>query len=334
MEKIKTAVVGVGMFGDTHARTFKESATAELVWVCDLNEARAKEAADKYGCKYTTHLEDIANDPGVRVVGIATPDFAHRDASLLMIDAGKDLLIEKPLATTIEDAEAITNAAKKRGIRMMTDFQNRWNPTFVQAKMALESGELGFPVSAYTCLSNSIQINEWLSWTAKSGPQWFLGPHIVDLVRWLFGQEAKKVFAVGRREILKGIGFDTYDAYQAQIIFEDAFATVESSWIVPPTWPGLDFRMEMQTSKGKLRLEPTAPGFTISTNTQFKWPFIGGRQDAYGKMFGFFREPILHFIDCVREDAPCLVDIEDGLKVTKIICAIEESIQTGQVVDI
>ena len=55
MTRVKTAVVGVGIFGDTHARAFKESEIADLVWVCDLDEAKAKRAAEKYGCKFTTH---------------------------------------------------------------------------------------------------------------------------------------------------------------------------------------------------------------------------------------------------------------------------------------
>ncbi|MCJ7700804.1 MAG: Gfo/Idh/MocA family oxidoreductase, partial [Anaerolineales bacterium] len=203
MEKIKTAVIGVGAFGDTHARTYHESEKADLVFVCDLDEERAKEAARKYNCSYTTDISVVANDKSIQVVSIATPDFAHLEPCLLMIDAGKHLIIEKPLATNLEEAQIITNKATEKGIRFMTDFQNRWNPYLIHAKQMIENGNMGVPVSAYARLSNSIMITEWLSWADKSGPQWFLGPHILDLVRWLFGQEVKKVFATGSRGILK-----------------------------------------------------------------------------------------------------------------------------------
>lgn len=333
MEKIRTAVVGVGMFGDTHARTFFECEFAELVWVCDIDEERAKSAAEKYGCRYTTDPNDIANDRSVQVVGIATPDFAHLEPSLIMIEAGKHLIVEKPLATTLEEAEQITRAAKEKGIRLMTDFQNRWNPPFIHAKQVIESGEVGKPVSAYIRLANSIKINEWLSWTAKSGPQWFLFPHTVDMIRWLFQQEATKVFATGRRKTLKSQGIDTYDAIQAQVIFEDAFATFETAWILPPSWPGLDFRMDFLGENGKIMVEPTYQNIAVGGNT-FSWPFISGRQDAFGHMFGFFREPLLHFLDCIRKDLPCLIDADDGLEVTRIIVAIEKSLSTGEIVEI
>jgi predicted dehydrogenase len=334
MEKIRTAVIGTGTFGEVHVRTYAESAGADLVCVCDLNEERAKEMAARYGCDYTTDSQEIARDASIQVVSVATPDFAHREPCLQMIEAGKDLLVEKPLATTVEDAEAITNAAKQKGIRFMTDFQNRWNPPFIHAKQQIEGGEMGAPVSGYIRLANHIRITDWLSWAGKSGPQWFLGPHIVDLVRWLFDQEAVKVFASAQRQILAGKGVDTYDAIQALVMFENAFATVDTAWIVPMSWPRLDFRMDFLGTKGKLEIEPTGRSIGVGTHERFSTPFISGRQIFDDKLLGFFREPILHFLDCVRSDKPCLVDVDDGLMVTRIIVAIEKSIETGAIVEI
>jgi len=333
MEKLRTAVIGVGMFGDTHAKTYYLSEKTDLAIVCDINAERAKETANKYNCKYTTDYLEIAKDPLIDIVSIVTPDFAHLDPCLAMIEFGKDIIVEKPLATNVEEAKKITVAAKEKGVRLMTDFQNRWNPPVIEAKQRIESGDMGDPVSAYLRLSNHILITEWLSWTAKSGPQWFLFPHIVDLIRWLFGQEVKRVFATGKKGILAKQGVDTYDSIQAQLIFDDSFATVDTSWIIPPSWPGLDFYIDILGSKGKMILEPTKGNLHVSEQ-KFSWPFFAGRQDAFGTMFGFFREPILHFVDCVLENKDCLVGIDDGLIVTKIIAAIEESIGTGAVVEV
>lgn len=332
-DRIRTAVLGVGAFGEVHARTYHESEVADLVCVCDLNADRAKEIAAKYRCEYTTNSQEIADDNSIQVVSVATPDFAHREPCLQMIEAGKHILVEKPLATTVEDAEAISRAAVQKGVRLMTDFQNRWNPPFVHAKQVLDSGQLGYPVSAYIRLSNHITVSDRISWSAKSGPQWFLGPHVVDLIRWLFGQEARRVFASGRREILKARGVDTYDAIHAQVVFDDAFATIEVAWIIPPSWPGLDFRMDFLGSKGKIEVEPTHQCVAVG-GERFHWPFILGQQVAYDRLYGFFREPIIHFLDCIRHDKPFLVEAGDGLMVTRIIVAIERSLQSGKVVEI
>lgn len=334
MEKIKVAVIGAGVFGDTHCRTYSENPTIDLICVCDQDKKRAKQAAQKYSCSYTTDPQDIANDPSINIVSVVTPDFAHRDVSLMIIEAGKNLIVEKPLATNVEDAQAITDAAISKGVKFMTDFQNRWNPPFIQAKQNLKSGEFGEPVSAYIRLANSIMITEWLSWSAKSGPQWFLGSHIVDLVCWLYGEKPIKVFATGKRKVLKSQGLDVYDAIQAQLIFENSFATIDTSWIVPKSWPALDFRMDILTTNGKMEIEPTFNGIMVSTDKEYKIPFIAGRQDGFGRMFGFFKEPILHFIDHVRDNIPCLVGIEDGLINTKIIAAIEKSIESGKIIDL
>lgn len=334
MDVIKTALVGAGKFGDTHARTYFENEGTKLVCICDINEELAKKQAEKYKCSYTTRSSEVVSDDSIEIVSIALPDHAHRAVSIEMIEHGKNVLIEKPLATTVEDAEAITSAARAKGVRMMCDFQNRWNPPFIAAKQRIESGSIGKPVSAYARLANSILIKEWLTWAAQSGPQWFLAPHIIDLVCWLFDQKAVKVYANARREVLKKDGFDTYDAIQAQIVFEDAFATIDVSWIVPSSWPNLDFCMDMQSTKGKLRIEPTCNGIGIGSPDGYQEPFIAGRLDYFNHMFGFFREPILHFVDCVRNDKPCIVDIDDGLINTKIIVAIEKSIETKQIIDI
>jgi predicted dehydrogenase len=334
MERIKAAVVGAGIFGDTHCRVYSESPIVDLAWVCDQDQERAKQAAQRYNCNFTTDLQEITNDPSISIVSVATPDFAHRDISLKVIEAGKNLIVEKPLATNIEDAQAITDAVKRKGVKFMTDFQNRWNAPFIQAKQNLESGKYGEPVSAYIRLANSIMITKWLSWSAKSGPQWFLGPHIVDLVCWLYNQKPIKVFATGKRKVLKSIGYDTYDALQAQIIFKDSFATIDTSWIVPKNWPSLDFRMDILTTNGKMELEPTFNGISMCADEGYQIPFIGGRQDGFDRMFGFFKEPILHFIDHVVKDIPCLVGVEDGLINTKIVVAIEKSIESGKIIEL
>lgn len=333
MNKVRTAVIGVGVFGDTHAKTYHLSEKTDLAIVCDLNEKRASEIAKKYDCNYTIDFMEIAKDPLIEVVSVVTPDFAHLDPCLAMIEHGKNIIVEKPLATNNEDARKITEAAKKKGVRMMTDFQNRWNPPVIYAKQRIESGEFGSPVSGYLRLSNSIMITEWLSWSGKSGPQWFLFPHIVDLICWLFDKKVEKVFATGRKGILQKQGVDTYDSIQAQLIFKDSFATVDTSWILPASWPGLDFYIDLLGSKGKMVLEPTKGNLNVSEG-KFSTPFFSGRQDAFDNMFGFFREPILHFVDCVRENKPCIVDIDDGMIVTKIIVAIEESLKSGAIIDV
>ena len=107
MKSLRTAVIGVGTFGENHARAYAEYGRSELVWVCDLNEERGRKVASRYGARYTPDYEEVAQDPSVQAVSVATPDFAHTEPVLRMIEAGKHVLVEKPLATSVEEARRV-----------------------------------------------------------------------------------------------------------------------------------------------------------------------------------------------------------------------------------
>lgn len=336
MKKIKVAVIGAGIMGKIHAQTYAESEKIELIYVCDLVEEKAKELARKCNCNYTTKSQKIADDPEIKAVSITTPDFAHRESALEMIEAGKDILVEKPLATSVKDAQDIVNAARKKKIKLMVDFQNRWNPLFIQAKQTMDQKDIGKPVMGYARLSNPLSVPlKMLPWASKSGPEWFLFPHTIDLMRWLINKEPQEVYATGKKEILRNRGIDVYDVIQALVKFEDEiFVTFETSWILPDSWPTLiDFKLMLLGSKGRIGTEVDQPGIDISTD-KFSRPFISGLQCAYGKSFGFFREPIIHFVDSLYDDTEPMCSSEDGLIVTKVIEAIVRSIQEKKIIKI
>ena len=335
MKKINVAVIGAGVLGEIHAETFFQYQRSELLWICDISQDRAERLARKYKCRFTTDSRDIAGDREVRAVSIATPDFAHTDIAIEMIRAGKDIFIEKPLATTVPEAELIVNEAKKAGVRLMVDFQNRWSPTFSYIKKSINSNEIGKPLMGYIRLSNPIRVPlKMLSWASKSGPQWFLFPHTIDLARWFIGQEASEVYAVGTKGILKEKGIDTYDAIQANIKFKTgAFITFETSWILPDSWPSnVDFKMMLLGSKGKIDAHGDHQAITVSSQDSLSWPFTLGIQEIEGKKTGFFKESILHFIDSICEERQPNCTGNDGLAVTKIISGIVESIEGNKLV--
>lgn len=212
MKRLNVAVIGAGILGEIHAETYAQYDKSELLWVCDLCKDRSEKIAAKFNCKSTTDYMEIANDKNIQVVNIATLDFAHTKIALQMIKSGKDLLIEKPLTADVAEAESIVNEAKKANVKVMVDFQNRWSPTFSQIKKSIENREIRKPVMGYIRPSNPYWVPmKIITWGSKSGPQWFLFPHIIDLMRWFIGQEASLVYAVGTKGILKEKGIDAYE---------------------------------------------------------------------------------------------------------------------------
>jgi len=334
---LKTAIVGCGLFGENHVKAYGEYARSKCVAVFDLNRTRAKEVAKTYGLEAAGSLDDIANDKSIKAVSIATPDFAHADTAIALLEAGKHLLIEKPITTNTAQAREIVALAKKKKRTVMVDFHNHWNPPFLALKQRIDAGELGKPVMGYIRMSNPLSIPfGMLSWAGKSGPQWFLFPHAVDLIRWLIGrQEAVSVTAHARRQILKRKGADTYDAIQATVEFEDCFVTFETAWILPNSWTGLiDFQFNLVGSKSCAQINCTDQGFHLATPKSFERPFTSGLLDTLGHPQGFVVMPVYHFVDCILDGKTPATPAEDGLAATQIIEAIERSIEQKRTVEV
>ncbi len=331
MSTLKVAVVGTGLFGETHVKAYSEYHRSDLVTICDLNEKRSRRLARKYNCAWTTNYEDVARMKEVEAVSVATPDFAHTKIALRLIRAGKHLLIEKPMTTTTREGQRILEAAQKRGVRIMVDFHNRFSPPYVQAKNTIDAGEIGVPVMGYARLSNPLSVpRKMLSWSGKSGPQWFLFPHIVDLMRWLVGAEATEVYASGSKGVLKAKGIDAYDAIQAQVKFAGgAFVTFETAWILPDSAPSLvDFKVNLVGTKGALNVIGDRQLIEVQ-GKKLTHPFVIGLQDAHGQTAGFTVLPMRHFVDALLDNTPLLITGEDGLATTQIIEAALKSIQSG-----
>jgi predicted dehydrogenase len=334
-EKVGTAVIGCGIFGSIHAEAYSNHPKGELLWVCDIDEKKARALGERFSCKWTTKLEDIANDKNVKVVSVATPDFAHYEATMLMLSKGKNVLVEKPMATSTKEAEEMAKEAERKGVFLMVDFHNRFNPPFNEAKKAIEDGRIGKPLMAYARLSNSLFVPlKMLSWSGKSGPHWFLMPHIVDLTLWFFNQKPKSVFAKGHKGILSSKGIDTYDCIQAIISFEEGFATLESSWILPDSAPSIvDFKFQVIGEKGKMEMEGTRQGIEIASE-KFAYPFVSDKRELYGEIWGFVYIPIWYFLNCVVKGESPQITLEEGVMVTKVIEAIENSLRMGKEVEV
>jgi len=337
MKTLKTAVVGCGLFGEIHVKGYVDYARAECVAVYDINRKRASEIARQYKLKAARSLEEIARDRSIKAVSVATPDFAHTKIALTLLDAGKHLLIEKPLATCAAEARQIIRAAKKARRTVMVDFHNRWNPPFLELKERIDAGELGRAVMGYVRMANRLDVPlGMLSWAGQSGPHWFLFPHAIDIIRWLIGgQKALRVHAVGQKKILKRRGCDAYDAIQATVTFEDCFVTFETAWILPNSWPNvIDFRFNLVGSKSTAQVNCTDQGLWVGGIKRFETPFVTGIMDAHGRPAGWMILPMAHFVDCVLDGKKPIVAAEDGLAATEIIEAMVRSIEEQRTVEI
>ncbi len=330
-EKVKAAVIGVGLIGEQHAEAYHEYPRSELVYVMDLNPERAKAVGERFGCRYTTDIEELAASEA-EVVSVATPDFAHFQPTMRMIEAGKHVVVEKPLATSAREAQQMVEAARRRGVKLTVNLGLRWNPGFQSVRDSIRSGEIGEPIMAHVRLADTIWVpRQMLSWAGQSGPQWFLFAHTMDLLRWFLGQEAQEVYAVGVKKVLAAEGIDAFDAIHALVRFEQAFVTFETAWILPEAWPDIvEFEMTIYGSQGRLHFDAKRQGFELSSDKfgkhMFSRPALWKRFTLPPTWWGALRS----MVDCVLDGGEPAIPAEDGVAVTAMIEAVERSIQERQ----
>ncbi len=342
MTKTGFGVIGAGIVGGgLHARVYHQLPQAELVAVCDLDEARARDVAERYGAPHVyTDCRDMLARDDIAAVSIATPDFAHREIAVAAAQAGKHMLVEKPLATTVEDADAIVQAAADAGVKLMVDFQNRVSPAFQAGRHAVRAGELGELKYIYARLSNTTFVpTQMLPWASKSSALWFLASHTLDMTCWLLQDRPTRVYAVSRSGVLKAMGIDTQDFHVAIVEFtRGAVVTLENSWILPETEPNVfNFKMELLGSDGVMYINTSDHRMVEQyTRTGLSLPDMLGMpaDDSSARFSGFVQEAIARFVDAVVDDAPLLATGEEAALVTRVLAAVEQSAQTGRPVEL
>ncbi len=331
-------VIGAGLWGEFHALVYSRHTGAELVAVCDVDGGRAKAIAAKYGAqRWYTRYADLLADADVDAVTVATPDHLHCEIGVAAARAGKHILMEKPLALTVEDCQAIIAAARQAGVKLMVDFHNRWNPPFNLLKQSIDAGELGEPLLINARLNNTLFVpTKMLKWAGQSATIWFTGSHLIDLVSWLVGSPATRVYSVSRSRVLAAQGITTPDFFETTLEFASgAVAVVENCWILPDSEPNIvDFKLRYVGSKGSANVDTTHNRTLEQYGERGRFRDVLGMVDIFGHTQGFALESIHYFADCVIHNRTPSPSGEDGLHNTAIICAALRSAAAGQPVDV
>lgn len=333
---IRIGVIGAGIMGSLHAEAYQQNPNAELIAVCDFIREKAEKAAEKFeaGAFYTDYRKMIEKEE-LDAVAVATPDFAHTDPVITALEAGLDVIVEKPLATEREDADRIVKAVEKSGCNLMVNYGNRMRPQHRRVKQMIENDELGNPIHAYAKLMNSLSVPlEMLSWSSKSSPTWFLMSHMVDMIRWWFNAEAVMAYASKTEGVLNSKGVTTHDTMTAIVKFENgATATFETAWILPNSLPrNVDHRIELIGTKGFLKIDQFKEGLEVYTDG-VTYP-SSGTTDLNYKRVGWWFESVNYFIHCLENDIKPKPDENDGRAVTNILLAIIESAERDEPVKI
>lgn len=351
MKNIKIALVGAGIWGANHARIYKAHPFAEAVAICDMNFAKAERLAQEESIPhayddYHKMLAEVTCD----AVAIVTPDFAHADVAVAAANAGKHMLIEKPLATTREDVLRIMEACEKNRVRCMVDLHNRWNPPFHAAYQSVRNDELGNVYSAYYRLNDVRWVaTDMLPWAEKSSILWFLGSHSIDTLMWMFKSRPKRVYCVSRSGVLNkpGVlnkagqpmekGIDAVDEYLTTIEFESgAVAQMENGWVTPNANPCVnDIKFTILGDKGMISIDASNHNMIQKyTDNEVIVPDVIVQNTIFGQHKGFAFESIRSFVDCLVSGQEFHVSLREAAYGVLTILSIMESAKTRMPVEV
>jgi len=203
--KIRVAIAGCGQIARTrHVPEYEQNSKVEIVGFYDYNNARAEELSEEYGGVVYNSFEEMITDSDIDAISICTPNFLHSAHSIAAMDAGKDVLCEKPMALNAQEAQEMIDTQKRTGKILMLGHNQRLIRTHTRARELLTAGEIGDILSVQTNFKHSGPEN----WSIEKKNSWFfsknkasfgvlgdLGSHKIDLVRYLLDEEIESIFA-------------------------------------------------------------------------------------------------------------------------------------------
>jgi predicted dehydrogenase len=334
-DRVRIGVIGLGIMGEQYTRIYSAHPLATVTAICNRSRGRLDEVGEKYSVTARhTDYNELLSRSDVDAVCIATPDFAHFEPVKAALEAGKHILCEKPFTTMLDEADELLALSRSRPRqKLQVAYNHRWLASYHHGYAAIRKGEIGQPVAGYARKNDTIYVStEMINWANQTTPLHFLGAHDIDLLRWYFQSEPLEVHAYGAKVVLTARGIDTYDLIQAQVKFESgAFATVESAWIYPNSFPTIvDSFVEVVGSHGHLHFDRKRESIEMSTEKQFTYPKTLLTHEVFGKLRGAFVECLSDFLDAVINDTEPKVTAFDGRQVTAVLDAASRSLASGK----
>ena len=314
MKKIGVAVIGVGFWGRNHARVYMEIPEAELIGVCDIDAKRAKETAEKYGVEAYTDSKKLLKRSDIDAVSICTWTTTHAKETIRALKAGKNVLVEKPIASTVREAKQIVKMAENERLILMTGFIERFNPGVERVIKTIEEGSIGDVVSA-----TSRRVSEWPERVGDVGVVKDSAIHDVDMMRYIFDEDPKTVFAKTGK--LRHKRFEDYA--QIMLTFNHGkTAFIETNWLTPYKLR----KLIITGSNGIVTLDYLSQEIVIETEEKTFIPRYKWEEPL--------KRELKHFVECVRKNKQPLASGLDGLKALIICEAVLQSAAKGKSVNL
>lgn len=335
MKKFKVGVIGCGRISVVYREAFtKLKDMIEVVYAVDKDIKRAESFANYFeGCNFSDSLEELLEQKEIDVVHVLTPHYLHKEHVTKCLRAGMNVLTEKPIATTIEDAQIMCNTAMETGKKLGVIFQNRYIDGIREAKRLLEQGDFGEVTGAWSSLNwwrpPSYYECDWKGSWKKEGGGVVIDQaiHSLDLVRYLLGCEVKEIKGHIDNRVLKNI--EVEDVADAAIIFENG--AVYSFYACNYFTSNRPIEIEISAEHGSIFLKGDVVTIGLNGKKQVIQPVSESSAGAdYWGQFHYYQ--IKDYYERLWNNQPVLISPEDATKTLEIVLGIYQSSRENRMI--
>lgn len=323
------ALVGAGFMGQFHAQAIASSDVARLSAVVDVNPA-AREVADAYGARYVPSIEEALAADDIDGFVVAVPDRAHVDPAVKLLEAGRSVLLEKPMADTLAGAQRIAQAARDGGGRLLVGHVLRYDPRYAHAAETVAAGAIGDVLHLSSGRLAGQGLGERMN--GSSSVLFYLGVHDADLVQWLSGQNVTRVYSRAVSKVMRARGVQSEDAILTTCELDGgAVAQLHAGWTLRDDTPApVNAHTLVVGTEGAIEIDVRDHGIRVHGREGYTQPDALHWPAANGRLLGDLLEEVRHFAVAIERDEPFVMDLDDALRAVAVNDAILRSVESGR----
>jgi UDP-N-acetylglucosamine 3-dehydrogenase len=325
---VRWGIIGAGRFGRVHARALASVPGVKLVAISRRDPVKLAELAKELAVPRTyVAFQDLLADPEIEAVTICTHWLDHYDVALAALASGKHVLLEKPMAATSEQCQALLSAARSARGQFMVGHICRFDPRVTLAKQAFDDGRIGRVISMHA--KRNLPIAPGHIRLDKISPLMGDGIHDADLMMWFMGRMPTRVYARN----LRVENYKHPDMGWAMLEFGDeAIGVIETNWRLPANTPTqIDARIEVAGTAGQITIDCGHAGLSVLDEQGLKYPDTVYWPTQHGQLIGALVHELGYFAECIRANKhPTVVTPEEACQAVRVMEAAERSAASGQ----
>ena len=317
---VRLGVLGAGIIAQSFMEAAPDVSELEVAVICDVAVEAARALAEPQHIDWVTDYRAVLEDDSIQAVYIALPHHLHEEVTIAAAEAGKHILLEKPMANSLEEADRMLAAQRQAGVKLMIGFTHRFHSELETAKGLIDAGELGRPTLAIDIMTTGGVIPTWFWQKAEAGGGVLHvnGAHSFDRLRWLMGSEIIEVFAYAET-------YDSRKTVEDSVVVAIRFAngamgTTVHNWVTDLPVP-FKCDLDIHGTGGAIRIDTwNSLEFSSAHHT---WVQRRERDDM-------FQKEISEFVGAILQDREPCVTGEDGRRSLACVLAAYESARTGK----